>query len=278
MDMAITEPHGYTESGQVRGHADIPNIPKQTVGHSAEKAEAPARTAQPRVSVVIPTLNEARNLAHVFAALPPDLHEIILVDGHSVDGTPDVARRLRPDVRVVNQTRTGKGNALACGFAAATGDIIVMIDADGSTDPAEIPRFVEALTSGADFAKGSRFAPGAGSSDITPLRRLGNKLLGLAVNIIYGTRYSDLCYGYNAFWARHAPAFGLQAESPGQRKVWGDGFEIETVLNLRASAAGLAITEVPSFEHARIHGESNLRTLRDGRRVLRTILTEWMRP
>ena len=278
MCMAITEPHGYSESGQVRGHADIPNIPKQTVGHSAEKAEPSARTAQPRVSVVIPTLNEARNLAHVFAALPAGLHEVILVDGHSVDGTPDVARRLRPDVRVVNQTRTGKGNALACGFAAATGDIIVMIDADGSTDPAEIPRFVEALTSGADFAKGSRFAPGAGSSDITPLRRLGNKLLGLAVNVIYGTRYSDLCYGYNAFWARHAPAFGLQAESPGQRKVWGDGFEIETVLNLRASAAGLAITEVPSFEHARIHGESNLRTLRDGQRVLRTILTEWMRP
>jgi glycosyltransferase involved in cell wall biosynthesis len=278
MCMAITEPHGYSESGQVRGHADIPNIPKQTVGHSAEKAESSARAAQPRVSVVIPTLNEARNLAHVFAALPAGLHELILVDGHSVDGTPDVARRLRPDVRVVNQTRTGKGNALACGFAAATGDIIVMIDADGSTDPAEIPRFVEALTSGADFAKGSRFAPGAGSSDITPLRRLGNKLLGLAVNVIYGTRYSDLCYGYNAFWARHAPAFGLQAESPGQRKVWGDGFEIETVLNLRASAAGLAITEVPSFEHARIHGESNLRTLRDGQRVLRTILTEWRRP
>ncbi len=275
--MAITEPHGYTERGQVRGHADIPNIPKQGAGHSAERAEAPARTARPRVSVVIPTLNEARNLSHVFAALPAGLHEVILVDGHSVDGTPDVARRLRPGVRVVNQTRTGKGNALACGFAAATGDIIVMIDADGSTDPAEIPRFVAALTSGADFAKGSRFAPGAGSTDITPLRKLGNKLLGLAVNIMYGTRYSDLCYGYNAFWARHAPAFGLQAEAPGQRKVWGDGFEIETVLNLRASAAGLAITEVPSFEHARIHGESNLRTLRDGQRVLRTILTEWRR-
>jgi len=277
MCMAITEPHGYTERGQVRGHTDIPNIPKQGAEHSAEKAEAPARTARPRISVVIPTLNEARNLDHVFAALPPDLHEVILVDGHSVDGTPDVARRLRPDVRVLSQSRTGKGNALACGFAAATGDIIVMIDADGSTDPAEIPRFVEALTSGADFAKGSRFAPGAGSTDITPLRKLGNKLLGLAVNIMYGTRYSDLCYGYNAFWARHAPAFGLQAESPGQRKVWGDGFEIETVLNLRASAAGLAITEVPSFEHARIHGESNLRTLRDGQRVLRTILTEWRR-
>src|SRR6202451_4581636 len=148
MCMAITEPHGYTERGQVRGHTDIPSIPKQTPGHSAEMAEPPARTARPRVSVVIPTLNEARNLDHVFAALPPDLHEVILVDGHSVDGTPDVARRLRPDVRVLSQTRTGKGNALACGFAAATGDIIVMIDADGSTDRAEIRGLVEALASG----------------------------------------------------------------------------------------------------------------------------------
>jgi glycosyltransferase involved in cell wall biosynthesis len=246
--------------------------------HQPEQTEAPlASIPQPRISVVVPTLNEARNLEHVFAAFPVDLHEVIVVDGHSVDGTPDVARRLRPDVRVISQTRRGKGNALACGFAAATGDIIVMIDADGSTDPAEIPRFVAALTAGADFAKGSRFVPGAGSSDITPLRKLGNRLLGLAVNALYGTRYSDLCYGYNAFWARHAPAFGLQTHSPGQRPVWGDGFEIETVLNLRASAAGLAVTEVPSFEYARIHGTSNLRTLRDGQRVLRTILTEWMR-
>jgi glycosyltransferase involved in cell wall biosynthesis len=234
-----------------------------------------ATTPQPRVSVIIPTLNEARNLEHVFAALPAGLHEVILVDGHSTDGTPDIARALRPDVRVVAQTRKGKGNALACGFAAATGDIIVMIDADGSTDPAEIPLFVQALTDGADFAKGSRFAPGAGSSDITPLRRLGNKALGMVVNTMYRTRYSDLCYGYNAFWASAVPAFGLQPD--GADKVWGDGFEIETLLNLRASAAGLAVTEVPSWEHARIYGESNLNTFRDGRRVLKTILTEWRR-
>lgn len=250
--------------------AGRPDLSKQ------DKPRTAWPTAPPRVSVVIPALNEARNLEHVFAALPGGLHEVILVDGHSVDGTPDVARRLRPDVRVVAQTRSGKGNALACGFEAATGDIIVMIDADGSTDPAEIPVFVSALTAGADFAKGSRFAPGAGSTDITMLRRLGNRMLGLVVNAIYGTSYTDLCYGYNAFWARHVPVFGLMAQSPDQR-VWGDGFEIETLLNIRASAAGLSITEVPSFEHERIHGASNLHTIRDGQRVLRTILTEWRR-
>jgi glycosyltransferase involved in cell wall biosynthesis len=251
--MTITRPGGGT------AHDDTPAL---------------EQAAQHRVSVVIPTLNEALNLEHVFAALPADLHEVIVVDGHSTDGTPEIARQLLPTVRVITQTRQGKGNALACGFTAATGDIIVMIDADGSTDPAEIPRFVAALTAGADFAKGSRFVSGAGSSDITPLRRLGNRVLGMAVNAMFGTRYSDLCYGYNAFWARHVPVFGLAPGSPGQAPVWGDGFEIETLLNLRAAAAGLVIAEVPSFEHARIHGTSNLNTFRDGQRVLRTIVTE----
>jgi glycosyltransferase involved in cell wall biosynthesis len=232
------------------------------------------QVTQQRVSVVIPALNEARNLEHVFAALPAGLHEVIVVDGHSTDGTPEIARQLLPSARVITQTRKGKGNALACGFAAVTGDIIVMIDADGSTHPAEIPAFVAALTQGADFAKGSRFAPGGGSSDITRLRRLGNRALGIVVNAMFGTSYSDLCYGYNAFWARHLPIFGLAPDSPGQQPVWGDGFEIETLLNLRAATAGLTIAEVPSFEHDRIHGTSNLNTFRDGQRVLRTIVTE----
>jgi glycosyltransferase involved in cell wall biosynthesis len=232
----------------------------------------------PRVSVVIPALNEARNLPHVFERLPASYHEIILVDGQSVDETVHVARRLRPDVRIIRQTRQGKGNALACGFAVATGDIIAMMDADGSADPAEIPAFVRALLDGADFAKGTRYAPGGGSRDITRMRSIGNRLLSRLVNRWYGTRYSDLCYGYNAFWRRHLPVLGLDTASPpaddGDGRLWGDGFEIETLINVRVARAGLAVTEVPSFEHARIHGTSNLSTLGDGLRVLRTIRTE----
>jgi glycosyltransferase involved in cell wall biosynthesis len=231
----------------------------------------------PSVSVVIPALNEARNLPHVFARLPENLHEVIIVDGHSVDGTVDVARELRPDVRIVTQSRRGKGNALACGFAAATGDIIAMIDADGSTDPAEIPQFVDALVEGADFAKGTRFTNGGGSSDITPLRSLGNKVLCGLFNLLNATSYSDLCYGFNVFWRRHVKAFRLDATSaakPDAAPLWGDGFEIEALLSIRAAEAGLSVAEVGSFEHDRIYGESNLNTFRDGYRVLRTILTE----
>jgi glycosyltransferase involved in cell wall biosynthesis len=234
--------------------------------------------AAPRVSVVVPVLNEARNLPYVFARLPADIHEVIVVDGHSVDDTIAVARRLRPDVQVVQQTRRGKGNALACGFAAATGDVIAMVDADGSADPAEIPVFVAALLGGADFAKGTRFAPGGGSSDITRLRSLGNRLLGTIVNLTHGTHYSDLCYGFNVFWQQHVPVLRLDTTSPpaphGDGRLWGDGFEIETLIHIRVAAAGLAVTEVPSFEHPRIHGASNLNALSDGLRVLTTILTE----
>jgi glycosyltransferase involved in cell wall biosynthesis len=213
------------------------------------------------VSVIIPTLNEAENLPHVFARLPEGLHEVIVVDGHSTDGTVDVARQLRPDVRILNQTGRGKGDALRTGFDACTGEIIAMIDADGSTDAAELPRFIAALVNGADFVKGSRFAQGGHSADITVTRRMGNKGLNALVNTLYGTSYTDLCYGYNAFWARCLPYMRVDC----------DGFEVETLINVRIAKAGLVIHEVPSFERERLHGVSNLNAIRDGLRVLRTI-------
>jgi glycosyltransferase involved in cell wall biosynthesis len=232
------------------------------------------------ISVIVPTLNEEKNLPHVLCAIP-DVHEVILVDGGSTDGTVLAANRLRPGIRVVRQRRRGKGNALACGFAEATGDIIVTIDADGSTNPSEIPRFVAALRAGADFAKGSRFVACGGSTDITPFRRVGNGLLNGLVNLLFRTKFSDLCYGYNAFWKHHLEVFELDGTgpSPGQvgdeRRRWGDGFEIETLLNLRAARAGLRVVEVPSYEHPRIHGASNLNAVRDGLWVLRAIGREW---
>jgi glycosyltransferase involved in cell wall biosynthesis len=224
---------------------------------------------------VIPTYNEAKNLPYVFSRLPADLHEVIVVDGRSIDDTVEVARSLYPDVRIVLQNRVGKGNAVACGFAHATGDILVMLDADGSADPQEIPHFVAALTDGADFAKGTRFAVGGGSTDITRMRAWGNRWLNRTANLLYGTRYTDLCYGYNAFWSHCLAAMELDPR-PRQSvgKAWGDGFEIETLINTRMAKAGLRITEVPSFERPRLHGLSNLHTWRDGCRVLCALLVE----
>jgi glycosyltransferase involved in cell wall biosynthesis len=233
--------------------------------------------AEPTVSIVIPAKNEERNLPYVLPRLPANC-EVIFVDGHSTDNTVAEAQRLRPDITVIRQTRGGKGNALACGFAAATGDFIVMIDADGSNDPEEIPRFVSALKDGADFAKGSRFLSGGGSLDISLIRRCGNFWLNKIVNLIYGTRYTDLCYGYNAFRRACLDVVSLNAtevegSEPGVM-LWGDGFEVETLINVRIAKAGLRVTEVPSFEARRHFGASNLNALSDGIRVLRTIRAE----
>ena len=218
------------------------------------------------VSVIIPALNEARNLPDVFEALPDWISEVVLVDGRSTDDTVAVARRLRPDIRVLTQEGHGKGDALLAGFAASTGDIIVALDADGSTDAREIVRFVTALIAGADFVKGSRFACGGGSADLTRTRRLGNKFLRALVNQLFGTRYTDLCYGYNAFWARHLDRLALDCA----------GFEVEALMNIRAATAGLLVHEVPSFEHRRIHGVSNLKVVMDGRRIVKLIIREWL--
>lgn len=229
------------------------------------RTDGPKRTsAGPTVTVVVPTLNEAENLPILFEQLPESVSEIVVVDSYSTDGTPGIALAQHPAVRVVMEDRPGKGSALERGFAEATCDIIVALDADNSADPAEIGRFVRALQGGADYAKGSRFVEGGGSSDITPLRWLGNRALTMLTNLLHGTRYTDLCYGYNAFWKRRLPEI-MPA---------GGGFEVETVMNIRAAKAGLAVVEVPSYERDRTFGESHLNTFRDGWRVLRTILSE----
>ncbi|MET3804362.1 glycosyltransferase involved in cell wall biosynthesis [Nakamurella sp. UYEF19] len=230
---------------------------------------------RPTVSVVVPARNEEKNIPFVLDGLPEGIDEVILVDGNSKDGTIEAARRARPDIVVLQQSRKGKGNALAAGFAAATGDYIVMIDADGSMDPGEIPAFVKALDDGAHYAKGTRFALGGGSDDISLLRDVGNKFLNGTTNLLFRTGYSDLCYGYNAFRRECLLAFALP--NPHDTSVdthWGDGFEIETMINVRVAKAKKLIQEVPSFEHPRRSGESNLRTFRDGTRVLMTILRE----
>ncbi len=220
----------------------------------------------PCVSVVIPTHNEAPNLIHVLPKIPSFVSEVILVDGHSSDDTIAVAQQLLPTIHIIKQEKRGKGDALRLGFAACTGDIIVMLDADGSTDPNEIPRFIKALIQGDDFAKGSRFLKGGGSHDITPLRSLGNYGLGVLVNILFKAKYSDLCYGYNAFWRYCLDYIEIDC----------DGFEIETLINIRICKANLKVVEVPSFERPRMFGQSNLRTFRDGWRVLKTIVKERM--
>ena len=243
------------------GVSEMPPVPVAPGGEQ-DVARPRERAAVPMVSVVIPTLDEATNIAWVLYRLPPCVEEVIVVDGPSTDRTVAVARAARPDIVVVNAPRRGKGAALQAGFAAARGTFVVMIDGDCSMDPAEIERFVAALGPGVDLVKGSRFMAGAGSADITRFRRFGNDaLLGL-VNRLYRASFTDLCYGLIAFRRSALGALAIDA----------DGFEVETQIVVNALSAGLRVVEAPSFEHPRHDGVSKLRPCRDGLRVLATIV------
>ena len=246
----------------------------------------------PSVSVVMPALNEAENLQHVFSAMPQMVTEVVLVDGKSIDGTIEAARRVWPNIhivdverrrrapslgtvandrrgsgktlRLVNQAGKGKGAALRCGCKSATGDIIVMLDADGSTDPREIPRFVGTLLAGADFAKGSRFLNGGGTADMPLYRKVGNFALVMLTNFLFGTRYTDITYGYNAIWRSHVDDLALELS----------GWENEIITNTRVARAGLRVKEVPSFEYKRMAGVGKLETFSAGWTILKAILWE----
>jgi len=221
-----------------------------------------------RISVVIPAKNEARNIGWVLERLPVWIDEVVLVDGRSTDRTIEVARAIRPDVVVVQDDEPGKGAAVRAGITAATGDFVVMLDADGSMDPSEIESLVSLLYRGHDLVKGSRFLPGGGTADMSILRSAGNRALVALGNILFGVAYTDLCYGFAAF--RRDRILSLELDAV--------GFEIETQLFLRATRQRLEVTESPSFEAPRRFGTSNLNTFRDGWRVLRTIVGERLRP
>jgi glycosyltransferase involved in cell wall biosynthesis len=241
----------------------------------------PASPAAVSVTAVVPTKNEAANLPYVLPKLASLVDEIVLVDADSTDGTVAVARQLVPDVRVVVQKARGKGSALSAGFAAASGDIVVMLDADGSMDPGEIPGFVGVLLAGADLVKGSRSAPGGRSHDLTVVRRVGNRGLRACANVLFRQRWSELAYGYAAMWRDVVPVLGLDqldVATVDGSLGYGHGFEIETLMFTRAARTGLVVAEVPSVEYDRIFGVTNLRTFRDGWRVLGCMLRERSRP
>jgi len=219
------------------------------------------------VTLLIPARNEERNIGWVLERVPLSVDEIIVIDGRSADRTIEVARAIRPDVRVVTEIGRGKGAAIRTGVAAATGDIVVMLDADGSMDPAEIDAFLRVIAAGADLVKGSRFVAAGGTTDITRVRSLGNRALLGVVNALYGTRHSELCYGFMAF--RRGPILELGLRS--------DGFEIEAEIVVRSIRARLDVQEVPSMEAPRRSGASNLHATRDGLRILRTVVTNRIR-
>lgn len=216
---------------------------------------------QHKVSLVIPTMNEANNIPHVFSKIPQIVDEVVVVDS-SKDKTVEAIKNIRPDAKIFVEEPKGKGKALKKGFEYATGDIVIMMDADGSMDPQEIPQFVKPLMDGYDAVKGSRIL--GGSDDLSLLRSFGNFCFVTLVNILYDTDYTDLCYGYR----------GFKKSALDKLKCASDGFDVETEQSIMMKKMGLKVCEVPSYEGRRIYGTSNLRTFGDGKKILMRILRE----
>ena len=114
-------------------------------------------TSKPKITIIIFTFNEEKNLPFILPKIPNWVDEVLLVDGHSTDNTISVARELFPKIRIELQPNKGKDDALQYGVSLATGDIVITLDGDGNTNPEEIPNFIKPLLNGYDFAKGSRF-------------------------------------------------------------------------------------------------------------------------
>ncbi|MCM4078914.1 glycosyltransferase family 2 protein [Paractinoplanes hotanensis] len=173
----------------------------------------------------------------------PGVDEIVVVD-------IDSALPEQPGAILVRPGSAGAGNALASGVGVARGDVVVTLNGDGSTDPAEIPRFVAALVGGADVALGSRYS--AGGRDLTGgrFRRWANLLLIWCLNTLLGTHRTDPGFGYAAFWRDTVPDLGLPDPSPGATAgadaAWGAGPEVGPLLALRPAVRGLRVAEVAS--------------------------------
>jgi glycosyltransferase involved in cell wall biosynthesis len=224
--------------------------------------------ANDSIKVVIPALNEESNLKVLLDQLDSlGFFDIVVIDGNSTDDTLKVAKD--NGAHVLLQTGKGKGDAIRQVFDSVNldFDMLVMLDADGSMDPREIPYFMKTMEdSGADIVKGSRFLDGAYTHDMSPLRMFGNSIFNGLVNLLYSTNYTDLCYGFLAFNKKSVRLFSKAIES--------QGFEVEAEILVKAKKFGLNVVEVPSVEFERNYGESNLSTFRDGLAILRTIIAE----
>ncbi len=219
------------------------------------------------VSVIIPVKNEATNLTSVLPDIPREVGELILVIAESDERSVGVVNQYVPQAKVVRDPGHGKGHALKIGFRASSKPLVVHLDADGSMNPADIPRYLSLLTDGADIVKGSRNLPGGGSNDLTHVRVFGNQFFAWTVNFLFGTRFTDLCYGFMAVRRHVLDSIAFDS----------DGFNVEAEILIKAHLSGFTIQEIPSFENRRIHGKSNLHWIGDGIQILATILSLFAR-
>ena len=220
-----------------------------------------------KVSVIFPTRNEEGCIGRVLREVPREtVDEIIVIDGHSTDRTAEEAKaELRPSDRFVMQKGKGYGGAFREAFDIATGDVIIMMDADGSHDPKDIPAIVDKVERGYEYVMASRYAPGGRSDDDTFIRWFGNRFFTWLTNAVHSTRVTDSLYLYTAITREGLNKLNLKT----------DGFEFCTEILVKAHRAGLKFAEIPAVEHARFAGKSKVNAFWHGLKILRMILKRY---
>lgn len=220
-----------------------------------------------KVTVLIPTKNEEGCIGRVLSEIPRSIvDQVVIIDGHSTDNTVKEAKSfMKTKDKLVHQRRNGYGDAFIQGMKIASGDLIVMMDADGSHNPRDISKIIRKVEQGAEYVMASRYMRGGRSDDDTLLRWFGNKFFTWMTNIVHGTSMTDSLYLFTAI--RRDTLKNLKLES--------NSFEFCTEIVVKAHKAGLKFAEVPTVERARYAGNSKVNSFLHGIKILRMILRRY---
>lgn len=205
-----------------------------------------------KTTICIVAKNEAEGIVTVIRSVKKYADEVIVVDGRSTDGT--YARAKGENVTVVQDHGAGRGDGVRVGLTKATGEIVVLFDADGSHNPQDIPRLIAPIAkNSADLVIASRRT--GGTLDTNPgfagvIRSLGVDFMAYLVNLRFGTQFTDILYSFRAIKRSAADRLGLRASD----------FSIEQEMLVRAIKMNLRVKEIPSREYARGWGISKLKT------------------
>lgn len=240
----------------------------------ARPYSAPALSA-PRVSVLVPARNEAGNIPEIIARTP---HmgagtELIFVEGHSTDGTFEAIEQLlreNPGIeaKLLKQPGVGKGDAVRAGFAVATGDILMILDADLTVAPEDLPRFVEALVTGrAEFVNGVRLVYPMEKEAMRFFNLLGNKFFSMAFSAVLGQPLRDTLCGTKVFWKKDYERIAANRAYFGEFDPFGD-FD----LLFGAARLNLKIVDLPVRYGSRSYGTTNIQRWRHGWLLLRMLV------
>lgn len=220
-----------------------------------------------KVSLLIPTKNEEGCIGRVLREVPRGIvNEIIIIDGHSTDNTTvEVKANIRSSDKLIKQKGSGYGSAFLQGLKMVTGDVIVMMDADGSHNPRDIVNIINKFKQGYEYVMATRYAKGGHSEDDTLIRFLGNKIFTFLTNIIHGTNVTDSLYLFTAISRKGLEKLHLTSL----------GFEFCTEIIVKAHKANLKFGEVPVVERARFAGKSKVNSFKHGLKILSIILRRY---